>query len=162
MHPVTALAFMLLGLSLWLTVRPPLSWHPVVSRACSATVVLIGLLKLCETSFGWDIGIDRFAFDHGLDNAATGQPTGMAPTTALNFMMMGTGLTLCVPARTHRLHVLAQSFLIAATAIALLSAMGYLYDISSLQRIGFSVAMAPLTALMFLVVAIGICFAQPD
>src|SRR5688572_20042670 len=62
----TAVAVILAGLSLWLSVP---GWENRVARAvargCAVATALIGLLTLCEYAFNWDPGIDQRQFrDH--------------------------------------------------------------------------------------------------
>jgi len=68
MNPVTALAFVLLGLSLWLSILPPTGRRPALALGCGSVVVLIGLLKLCDVFLGWNSGIDRLLFTGALEN----------------------------------------------------------------------------------------------
>ena len=48
MNPVTALAFILLGFSLWFSTQQPTDWHRHVAQTCGGVVAMIGLFKLCE------------------------------------------------------------------------------------------------------------------
>jgi len=160
MNPVTAVAFVLLGLSLWLSILPPTGRRPALAQRCGSVVVLIGLLKLCDVFLGWNSGIDRLLFPGALETVTTGLPNRMAPTTALNFVIMGFAMVL--EPRTYRRYVLGQSLLMLSAFVSLMSVMGYIYRISFFYRIGSFIPMALPTALTFLVLGIGVCFARPD
>jgi len=160
MNPVTAVAFVLLGLSLWLSILPPTGRRPALAQRCGSVVVLIGLLKLCDVFLGWNSGIDRLLFPGALETVTTGLPNRMAPTTALNFVIMGFAMVL--EPRTYRRYVLGQSLLMLSAFVSLMSLMGYIYSISFFYRIGSFIPMALPTALTFLVLGIGVCFARPD
>ena len=147
-------------LSLWLSLLPPTGRRPALAQRCGSVVVLIGLLKLCDVFLGWNSGIDRLLFPGALETVTTGLPNRMAPTTALNFVIMGFAMVL--EPRTYRRYVLGQSLLMLSAFVSLMSLMGYIYSISFFYRIGSFIPMALPTALTFLVLGIGVCFARPD
>src|SRR5919197_4391748 len=60
MNPVTAIAFMFAGVSLW-AVWTDSTRTRLIGQACAWAVVLIALLKLASF-FGLDVGIDRLLF----------------------------------------------------------------------------------------------------
>src|SRR5712691_1377697 len=82
----TAVAVILAGLSLWLSVP---GWENpaarAVARGCAGATALIGLLTLCEYVFDWNLGIDQLLFrDYP---AALDTPPGrMASLTTLSLL----------------------------------------------------------------------------
>ncbi len=159
MNPLTAVAFILLGLSLWLSVRPTSVAHPTLIYVCGSVVLVIGLLKLSDVSFGLDTGVDRLFFHNALERVIAGVPNRMAATTAFSLALMG--LTVILQA-TRRGYVPGQAFLMLAALPPLLTAMGYLYGIHSFYRVGTFTPMALSTAVTLLVAGVGLCFARPD
>jgi hypothetical protein len=160
MVPNTALAFILAGASLGLSLATPsgrgLSY---AARACALAVALIGLVSLCEYLFGWDLGIDQILFrdprpEHGIP------PGRMAPATALAFVLVGSAL-LCLTLEDRRVRLLTQGLAAGAAVVGLVALTGYLFGASSLYTFGPYVSMALHTASLFVVLGAGILSAQP-
>ncbi len=68
--------------------------------------------------------------------AVTGLPNRMAPSTALNFLLIGSALLL-LDKRTRRGHYWPAQYPILAVGVAsLLSLVGYVYGVGSFYGIG--------------------------
>ncbi|MGB7921721.1 MAG: GGDEF domain-containing protein [Pyrinomonadaceae bacterium] len=161
MNPTTAVAFMLLGVALWLSQTKDVAPGVLlIARVCSALSALIGLLKLGEVLFGWAIGIDQLLFADRLRFDPTGQPNRIAPNTALNFVLLGCALLLFW-SKFRRGYYLAQALIIIALIDSLLPIMGYLYGTKLFYGIGSFIPMALHTAIAFFVLGTGILFAHP-
>jgi PAS domain S-box-containing protein len=158
MKPSAALAFVLAGASLRLLhVERP---EPRVGRiavACAGLAAVIGLLTLSERLAGWDLRIDRSLVREAA--AGTAPPGRMAPTTALNFLLLGLALLLLHAGRAYRR---AQSLSLAAGLVALLALIGYLYGVEALYRMRLYTDMALHAALAFVVLSAGVLFARPE
>ena len=129
----TAVAFMLTGLALWF-----LQAKRVHARAgrhaawvCASVVALLGLLTLAENVCRWDLGIDRLLFAEPAGTAQTVHPGRMAPTTALNFLLIGVSLLL-LDVRTRRGHRPAQFLIVCVGIISGAALLGYVYGVSVL------------------------------
>lgn len=158
----TALAFVLTGVSLWLAraKRADRGMHRV-SQVCAFTAALVGLLTLSEYLFGWDLGIDQLLFREMPGAVATPYLGRMAPTTAVNFFLLG--LALLLPdVETRRGFRPAQFLALLAIFISFLALVGYAYGITSFYGIAAYTAMAVHTAAAFIVLSAGILFAQPE
>jgi CheY-like chemotaxis protein len=116
----TATAFVLAGTSLWL-LRPERAdpWRRRRGHRCAGAVALVGLLTLGEYLFGWDLGIDQLLFHETARAVGTAQPGRMAPTTALNFSVLG-GALLLLDVSTLRGRYSAQVLAVIAGVIGLL------------------------------------------
>ena len=101
MNPLTALAFILASVSLWLLAGPRQAEAGTrrVAWACAALIALVASLKLNayllnqllpERETAWDLRIDRTLFQERLD--AANPPNRMAPNTALNFLFVSLAL----------------------------------------------------------------------
>jgi hypothetical protein len=104
MNPITAIAFILAGVSLLLLPDEDVDQRlRRIAQWCSSAVALIGLLKLIGVLWGWDTGIDQLLFPERLDleTDVTDIPNRMAPNTALNFLLLGCAV-LVLDWRTHR------------------------------------------------------------
>ena len=84
----TALAFVLLGVALWLTHVELGKRHERLKRAvaalCAFLPALFGAMTLVEYFFGWNLGIDEMLFPDPSGATQTSSPGRMAPTTAIN------------------------------------------------------------------------------
>ena len=88
MKSMTALLFILSGLSLWMQAREK---GRRIAQICTFIVTLTGLLTLGEYLFSTDFGIDQLLFR---DTAAGAiYPGRMSPATALSFILIGFALT---------------------------------------------------------------------
>ena len=159
MNPMTALSFVVAGFALWCVQ----SAKPVrLTQAFSIIVIAIAALRLGELLFSWNIGVDQFLFPAAL-RAAT-LPSGMAPNTALAFLLTGGALFLST--RKAKLRSLAaQAFALIAMLIAFLSVIGYAYQVTVLYFTYFALpnaAMSLHTSVTFLILCVGILSAQPD
>ena len=158
----TALGFVLAGLSLWLLQSEQANRGTRrIAQACALTVALLGLLTLSEYLFGWDLGIDQLLFKEPPEAAEPFPPDRMAPTTALNFIILGVTLLL-LDAEERRSHYFSQSLTLTAGLISLLPLVGYLYKDPSLTG-GFSYTrMALHTSPTFIILCAGVLCARPD
>lgn len=164
MNPVTAVQFALAAAALWGLRRPPLSpgVQPArtAARALAAVVALVGALKLGEHFLGLPSGIDQWLF---ADRLGAGSPGAlhneMAPNAALAFVLTGVALLLLDygqhPGRRP------SEWLAGAVALtALLALLGYGYRVDTMHGTARYTPMAMHTALLFLVLAVGILWAR--
>jgi len=162
MNPVTATAFIFLSVSVWASHSENASKVAVTAARCSALVVLfIGTLKLCEITFGWFTGIDQILFRDKLSWDPTGMPNRMAPNTALNFVLLS--VAMIFPWRKHRGRFdLSTALILISIFGSFLPIIGYLYGTRSFYGIGQFIPMALHTAFTFLMLGVGLLFAQPE
>jgi diguanylate cyclase (GGDEF)-like protein len=161
MNPVTALAFILLSLSLWFSSSEnPGGKARVAAQLCAGIVALVGLLKLTEVIFGRAVDIDQLFFTSKLIDDLTGQPNRMAPNTAFNLLMFGCAL-LFLNIKIRGGFYLAQFCIITSMLASLLPIIGYAYGTRMLYGVGHFIPMALHTALTFLALGIGSLFARP-
>ena len=95
MNPITAVGFVLAGVSAWLLQEERVGRRARrIARACALVVAVMGSLKLLQMLIGWEVGIDQLLFANKLEAeaASTGFPNRMAPNTALNYFLLGGAL----------------------------------------------------------------------
>lgn len=167
MNPMTAIAFSLAAISLWLQYRPPAvpDQRQVIVKLrlaqLSALVILgIGLLRLGSYLFGWDMGIDQLLFRDKLATDLSTLSNRMAPNTALGFVFLGLALLL-LDVTARRRHRPAETLAILVGLISLFGLIGYAYGIKALYGVTNLIPMALHTAVVFQILALGILCARP-
>ena len=160
----TAVCFIFIGLSLWLSQA---KWQGNrtargIARLCAFVVFLTGFLTFWEYMLGWNLGIDQLLFKEPATAILTSSPGRMAFNASIIFMIISTALLLC-GSETVLLTYLAQLLVIPAGIATLLSFVGYLYGASPLY-IGekFSTAMALHTCILLMMSYIGCFFVRPQ
>jgi PAS domain S-box-containing protein len=158
----TALCFILAGISLGLQTRHRQNRRTVrIAKGCAIAVSTIAFLTLCQYLFSWNLGIDQLLVQDPL-TLDTSYPGRMGDNTALNFALTGLALWLRGQ-KTRRSDFVAQSATLCVAAIALLSVVGYAYNVQVFHRfIFYSTSMAFHTALTFLVLCGGILASRTD
>ncbi len=160
MNPLTAVGFILAGLSLLFGCAPPSPVRRRSARAAAAVVALIGLAKLGEHAFGWHLGFDRWLFRESLDVPGL-LPNRIASTTALNFTLLGLALLL-LDRTTARGPRPAELLALPVVLTSLLALFGYAYGVQWLYVVPAFIPMAVHTALCFHLLALGVLCARPD
>ncbi|MDQ3494191.1 MAG: ATP-binding protein [Pseudomonadota bacterium] len=166
MNPMTAVAFVLAGVSLWLQ-RPgaanasPSPGSTRTARLAAAAVIAIGMFKLGEVAFGWAVGVDQWLFANRLGSAGTALPNRMAPNTAMNFVLLGLAL-LALDVTTRRGRRPSELLASGVFLVAMLALMGYVYQVREFAGLANVIPMALPTALSFVVLALGVLMARPN
>ncbi len=144
MNPVTAVAFVLAGMSL-LWSGGPGPRRSRVALVCAVVVALIGAARLLGYLTAFDPGLDRLLFSDQVGGNV------MAPNTALNLCIDGVALALLALGVAISV---AQFLAMAAAAIAFMALLGYLFDVALIGLPGY-MPMALNSALCFLAVEMG-------
>lgn len=158
----TALAFLLAGLALWIFHRGQVEASKRrLAQGCAVIVTSIGLLTLSEYIFGWDLGIDQLLFKEEQGAVGTSSPGRMAPTTALNFLLLGLAILL-LDVRTGSGRRPAQYLSLLVGVISILALVGYTYGVSAFYGIASYTQMAIHTAAAFALLSLALLFVHPD
>ncbi len=131
-----------------------------IGQACAFIVAIIGLLTLSQYLFGWNLGIDQLVFREVGGAVGTSNLGRMAPTTALNFLLLGVALLL-LSWRTRRVQWFIQFLTLIAALVSFQPLIGYAYGFASLYGIASYTQMALHTVLTFIVLCMGLLFANP-
>jgi len=129
MNPITAIAFGLCALSLWLVIATPAGkgWRiRPAAQALALAVIGIGAIRDVGYFLHWEGGIDQILFAGKLGN------NRMAPNTAINFIVIGLAL-VSVDMRSRAGRRAAVWLTIMAAFIAMLGISGYIYRVISLS-----------------------------
>jgi PAS domain S-box-containing protein len=164
MNPVTAVCFMLSGVSLWLSgggdttsIGGP---RLQIIRACAVVVGLVGLVKFGGYLAGWNAPVDQFLFPGKLAVSAADGPNRMAPNTSLNFLLIGLAL-LSLDVRTRKGLYPAQFLGLVVGALALLALTGYIFGVTVFYRFASLKPMSLNSAVAFLILALALLGARP-
>src|SRR5215218_5537916 len=161
MNPVSAVGFVLAGVSAWLLqderTEGRKRW---ISQACALVVVFVGLARLLQVLFGLELGIDQALFPGRLASEAvsTGFPNRMAFDTALDFVLIG-GALLYMDRRTRHGRWASQYFVLAVLVLSVLAFAGYIYGVANLYR---NTSYIPIAAMTFVVLSAGVLCAHPE
>lgn len=140
-----------------------LGWQPVllIGRILAAIfgsiVAVIGLLTLVEYVARISLGIDEL-LARDVVTAAAGR---MGINTAACLALLGTALALGAK-EAERMAGLIQGLALSAALITLTALVGYLYGVVGLYRVLSSPEMAPGTASLLLVFAVGVLCLFPS
>jgi diguanylate cyclase (GGDEF)-like protein len=156
MNPVTAVAFILSGAALLILLVPEADRRfRFLGQVCGLVVALLGLLRLCEYLFGWNLGIDFLLFREQV--MAVSPPSQMPVTTALNFLMLGLAFII-YDIGTGRSRQLSELLILLPAFFSLAGFIGYIYGI----KYFYNFSMALHTALTFIVFCSGFLCSRSD
>jgi PAS domain S-box-containing protein len=164
--PVTALTFILAGVSLWLLRRDPRdsswkAWPTFIGRFCAALVSLIGFLGAVDHVFGAGFGADQLFAKGAVGVFGPAPPGRMGLATAVDFFFLGCALLL-LDFETRRGRRPAQYLALIAAFISLpvLVSLGDVltpfYSVTYDRRIGL------ITSLGIVLLILGVLCARPD
>ena len=162
MSPVSALGFLASGLALAL--QSPRFLTPArlrLARVLSLLVTGLGILKLGDYLFGWQLLFDQVLFRHKLQEAGWNTLNQMAPNTAGCFLLTGLALLLIDVEFSHKRRP-AELLCAIIMLLAQLSLYGYVYGIQALYELADYIPMAVPTALCFFSLSLAILFSRPD
>ena len=160
MLPLTALAFLLIGLALAFASardRPfPLRVTSVV-LACLA--ILIALIELAAWIVGRDLGLDLLMFREQLRRAPWEPPGRMAINTIVGVLVAGAGIVaIHLDDRTGK--GASHWIGLVSGTIGFLALVGYAFGVTRLYSMGEYSGMAIMGAASLFVLALGIIFAR--
>ncbi len=164
MNPVTAMTFLLSGLSLLMLVpRRRSVRRTTLGLVLASLVVSIGLLRLLSVWWQglWRVDYllysDRILLDA---RAHFKSPRVMSPSTAVTFILSGAALLL-LPVRRRSATVGAQVLAIVIGLIGLFTLICYLYGVKELDSPTVTIPMAAPSTVCFLLLSLGLLFATP-
>jgi len=161
MNPMTAVCFMAAGTSLccfWSSNHSPSPLKLQAGQMLAGLLVIVSVLKLLDYLLGWNFRVDELLFRGRLGTNQGGIPNRMAPNTAINFLLSGFALSLLNSRAGNRR--LSQNLSLVVSFHSLLALLGYTYSANYLYGIGSFIPMALHTAVLFLLLSLGMLFAQ--
>lgn len=162
MPPTTAAGFVLAGLAMLAWSFPPLpGWRRVVALGLSGAVLLLGVLCVVAWLTGWSPADGAMLAGLVLIGGVGPSTAVMANNSAICFLFAGAGL-VALEFQTRRGHRPAELFGTLVFVVAFVAGIGYAYQVDLLYRADRSVGMAPVSALTFIALSLGILTARPD
>ena len=163
MLPITAVTFMIAGVSLWMqraVGRETRARSWLVSRGLALIVLAIGSSRSPSACWDGTPGSTRLLFHDTLARLPY-QPIGrMATNSAVSFALAGAALFL-LDGQTRFIRQIAHWFSTLGITIAGLALIGYLYGATALYKMDAAAAMAVSTACAFFALHVGILSARP-
>jgi PAS domain S-box-containing protein len=148
----TALAFVFLGLGLFLSARATTARDR--RSAVLPVAAAVGLATLVGSQYviGRDLGIDQWLFYEAPGQLGTVQPNRMSPMTVICILLVGTGIIL---ATVRRAATAVPALLIGALSLAALNVFDFVFGATAPAAFAGYTQMALTTALTMILVAIG-------
>jgi len=158
----TALMFVLSGTSLLFFQKKSTSkTNLYIAQIIAGIVFLTGLLTFLEYLLQLNFGIDQIFFKEDVAAILTAAPGRMSANTAICFVLVG--LSLLINNKQIRKKIsLAWLLSFVVLMIALLSLFGYIYSQWGVLQVMNSTLMALHTAVLFLILSLGILFSNPN
>ena len=162
MLPLTALCFVLGGISLVMAVRPHrTATTEAIQQSLAALVATMTVLTLYEYLRGGNPGFDLLLFGDRLHQVSIEPPGRMAVNTAGSFLLFALGL-LSVPHDQRKGDLRAQMFATPGLFISLIAVLGYVFGVKGMYGLSQSSGMALTTAICLMILGIGILVAVTD
>src|ERR1700760_4628630 len=165
MKPNTAACLVLAGLSLWLlrlrsnqgvAFKPV---HPRFAQICALLVAFVGLLTLGEHLLNLNLGLDQIWLRDTLTDVRL-PPGRMSIPAASGLLALGFSLFLLGTKGPHGAPA-AQILALVSLIDALMAFLGYVYGFHGLYIVSHYTTMAMHTALVVVVLSLGVLFARP-
>jgi PAS domain S-box-containing protein len=164
MNPVTAMTFLISGLSLLILIPRRRSIQKTTLGVILASLVIsIGFLRLLSVWWPhfWRVDYLLYSDKILLDiRAHFANPRVMSPSTAVTFILSGTALLL-LPVRRRSAATGSQVLAIGIGLIGLFTLICYLYGVKELDLPTVTLPMAAHSSGCFLLLSLGLLFATP-
>ena len=166
MKPNTAACLVLAGLSLWLLrlrSNQAVAFNPAprrLAQICALLVAFLGLLTLGEHLLNLNLGLDQMLLRDTLTDVRLA-PGRMSIPAASGLLALGFSLFFLGTKGPHGAPV-AQILALISLVDAMLAFLGYVYGFHGLYAISHYTTMAMHTALVVVILSLGVLFARPD
>lgn len=160
--PLTALCFLLSGISLALAALPQRTPRTeAIQQTLAALVATIAGLTLYEYLRGSGPGFDTLLFGDKVREVAAPSPGRIAINSAGSLLLFGLAL-LSMPHDQRKKDLRSQMFATPGMFIALVGMLGYLFGVKGMYSFSQSSGMALPTSIALLVLGVGILVAVRD
>ncbi len=154
----TAIGLGLTALALWLAGTPAhRRRHSLLIWVLLAIVSVLAALTLSEYRLHWNAGIDELIFRDPEHYNTSSPPGRLAPATALCLLLLSAALLLI-----DKMRRVSQGLVLTTVLIALVSLLGYIYDLPTLYGPGRYTSLAIHTIIALFALSLGILASRPD
>lgn len=160
-NPLVALCFACLGGAVWLLSDRESGQRWRIARALAASVIVVGLLRMTDVSFGAELGVDELLLRGAMSATSDGRSNRMAMGAAVNLALIGTALVL-LSRRVHGRVALAQLLAGLVLAFATVAILGHVYHSGWFDSVGRFNRMAVPTSIAFALIAVGTLSLRTD
>ena len=164
MNPVTAMTFLLAGLSLiTLAPRRRSTRKTTLGLTLASVVLLIGLERLFSFYSPGIWRVDYLLYsDRNLADikAHLARPRTMSPSTAVTFILQGAALLL-LPVRRRSATVGTQILAFGIGLVGFFTLICFLYGVKELHNPGVTIPMAASSTVCFILLSLGLLFVAP-
>lgn len=158
----TALAFIFIGISLWLLQTKRVnSNNRRIAQVLALVTMLLGVLTLTEYLLNVNIGIDQMLFKEAAGALNTSSQNRMGFPAALNLTFAGLAI-LFLDLKSESHFKPSQVFAVVGGLISILALIGYTYTEPIFYHIPQYTAIALYATLIFILLFLGILTARPD
>lgn len=162
MIPLAALCFVLGGGSLITAVRAQRSaTTEAIQQTLAALVGTIAVITLYEYARGSGTGIDLLLFGDKLVDMPWNPPGRIPINSAATLLLLALAL-LSIPHDRRQRDLRAQMFATPALLVPLVALLGYVFGVKGMYSLSYSSGMAVPTAIGYIVLGIGILFANRE
>lgn len=163
MKPNAALSFLLSGVALWSLASSRFKQSPQdkIGYLCAGVVSAIAWMTLAQYLFHVNVGIDTLLYPAIPVDLHDSHPGRMAPATAVAFVLLSTAIGCMKGAQSFSAWI-SQSAALGAVLIGFIATLGYLYGVEDLYRFYSYAAVAFPTALLFVLLGLGVMLARTD
>jgi signal transduction histidine kinase len=161
MMPITAVCFILSGLSLVIAQRRDSPISTGIARSLAAVVGAIGLFVLVEYALGWRLDIDLLWYGPVNMTPQEADAQKMAINTALAFLLFGQGISFLELDRLKQ-GLRAQAFATGVLIVAFVALVGHIFGVRDFYSFQVLSGMALTTAVTFVLLGFGLLFSQLD
>ena len=162
MIPLAALCFVLGGGSLIIAVRAQRSpTTEAIQQTLAALMGTIAVITLYEYARGSGTGIDLLLFGDKLVDMPWNPPGRIAINSAATLLLFALAL-LSIPHDRRQRDLRAQMFATPALLVPLVALLGYVFGVKGMYSLSYSSGMAVPTAIGYIVLGVGILFANRE
>jgi signal transduction histidine kinase len=157
--PISALFFVLIGISLFLLQNKHLNTFNIrITRLFMVIIALTSSLIIIEYIFNINLGVNRMLINYPLENIKIAI---MAFNTALNFLLTSIAIFM-LDKQLNKGKYPAQYIILIVAIITLFVVAGYIYGASELYQLYFYTSMSFYTATLFTLTVPAVLFARPN
>lgn len=134
-------------------------WREALFHLCALILLVLGVLTFSQYVVGWDLGIDLLLHPQNPWNEPWSHRGRMAPTTSVNFTLLGAAFILL---GGRRAAWIGQTFAAVVGLLGLITVLGTIYGIDDLHNFPPTSSVSAGSAVATLLLGVALLMATPD